>query len=629
MIKQWFQNRSIFAQLLIGAFSILAGMALLWSVADVYFLRKMDQANFRRWTAMTIAKDMADVRGAEKDFMLTDVKEHELYETGDSPNLRLHAALLAQLMNQIDNLSAPSDSDSQTLVSQLHHQITTYRTRFQGLVAVFRERGLDTQGAEGEWEEAMQAIVAKRSIGGEDVERHLVTLVDSRGDYLLDHEDADAAAIASATAAIATAGRGVPGLTAAIERLDKAFGQYVAIQKKIGNTNDEGLQGELHQSAHAIEPLLTALVSESVHDAQEARQRLTIATVVILLSGLALAAFFFYSFARALSQTTDKLGNAATEIGRGHFNVRIDIVSDNELGRLAAAFNHMTENLAALIGVVQRSGVQINTSAMEIAATSRQQQATAHEIAATTTHVGGTAKEISATSRELATNVKEVATVAERTAGLASEGHSGLARMEATMRQIVDASSAVNARLSALSEKAGNINAVVTTISKVADQTNLLSLNAAIEAEKAGEYGRGFAVVATEIRRLADQTAGATGDIEQIIKEMQSAVTAGVMGMDKFSDEVRRGVEASDQASGQLSEIIRQVQALTPLIEMVNDGMQSQANGAHQISEALSQLGSSAQQTAESLVQSNAAIEQLNDASRNLQAGVSRFTVRT
>ncbi len=161
----------------------------------------------------------------------------------------------------------------------------------------------------------------------------------------------------------------------------------------------------------------------------------------------------------------------------------------------------------------------------------------------------------------------------------------------------------------------------------LADQTNLLSLNAAIEAEKAGEYGRGFAVVATEIRRLADQTAAATSDIEQMVTEMQSAVSAGVMGMDKFSEEVRRGVEVVGQVSTQLTQIIQQVQMLTPNFEMVNEGMQSQSLGAQQISDALAQLGEAAQQTVESLRQSNLAIEQLNDATAGLQRGVSRFKI--
>ena len=167
----------------------------------------------------------------------------------------------------------------------------------------------------------------------------------------------------------------------------------------------------------------------------------------------------------------------------------------------------------------------------------------------------------------------------------------------------------------------------MTTITKVADQTNLLSLNAAIEAEKAGEYGRGFAVVATEIRRLADQTAVATYDIEQMVKDIQSAVSAGVMGMDKFSQEVRQGMQDVQQVGGQLSEIIQQVQALAPRCEAVNEGMQAQATGAEQITQALAQLSEAAQQTVESLRQSGQAIDGLNQAATGMRSGVSRFTL--
>src|SRR5262249_16618468 len=154
----------------------------------------------------------------------------------------------------------------------------------------------------------------------------------------------------------------------------------------------------------------------------------------------------------------------------------------------------------------------------------------------------------------------DVANVAEKTTSLANSGQSGLMRMKSTVQGIMEASTSITDRLSVLNEKAGNIGTVVTTITKVADQTNLLSLNASIEAEKAAEYGRGLAVVATEIRRLADQTAVSTSDIEQTVKEIQSAVSAGVMGMDKFSEEVRRGVDAVQQVSEELSQIIQQVQ---------------------------------------------------------------------
>jgi len=395
------------------------------------------------------------------------------------------------------------------------------------------------------------------------------------------------------------------------------------------STADTALEAKTAEAVAAIDPVLGSIIVESVRDSNVVRYRLIAAVPLILLLGIVLAIGFVYVFARSVSRMTTELERAANDIGQGRFTSRVRGHINNELGRLGDAFNQMADRLALLVGAVHQSSAQINTSTTEIAATAREQQATATEIAATTNQVGATAKAISATSQHLANTVRQVVSVAEETATLAGTGQAGLTQLDATMRQVSEASSAVNARLSVLSEKAGSITSVVTTIVKVADQTNLLSLNAAIEAEKAGEYGRGFAVVATEIRRLADQTATATGDIEQIIKEMQSAVTAGVMGMDKFADEVRRGVDVSDRVSGQLSEIIRKVQALTPHLDAVNDGMQSQTEGAEQISEALSQLSASVKQTADSLVQSNRAIEHLYEAAQNLQSGVSHFSVAT
>jgi len=310
---------------------------------------------------------------------------------------------------------------------------------------------------------------------------------------------------------------------------------------------------------------------------------------------------------------------------RGDFTERLALDRKDEFGILSDGLNRVADDLSDLVGQVQRSGIQANTAATEIAATAREQQSTANEIAATTAQIGATSKEISATSKELVKTMNEVSQVSERTADVAGSGQAAIARMEATMRQIMDAAGSITAKLAVLSEKTTNINSVVTTITKVADQTNLLSLNAAIEAEKAGEYGLGFAVVAMEIRRLADQTAVATYDIEKMVKEMQSAVSAGVMGMDKFSEEARRGVEEIRQVSTQLAQIIHQVQTLTPRFLTVNEGMHAQATGAQQISETLTQLSEAANQTAESLRQSNIAIEHLNGAAKGLQTSVAKF----
>jgi methyl-accepting chemotaxis protein WspA len=330
-----------------------------------------------------------------------------------------------------------------------------------------------------------------------------------------------------------------------------------------------------------------------------------------------------------VAEPLNRLVAALERMRQGDFTERLALRRRDEFGVLGNGLNRLADDLSELVGQVQRSGIQVNTTATEIAATAREQQTTAHEIAATTAEIGATSKQISATSKELVKTMNEVTQVAEQTADLAGSGHAALTRMETTMRQITEASGSITAKLSVLSEKTTNINSVVTTITKVADQTNLLSLNAAIEAEKAGEYGLGFAVVALEIRRLADQTAVATYDIEKMVKEMQSAVAAGVMGMDKFSEEARRGVEEIRQVSTHLAQILHQVQTLTPRFQTVNEGMHAQASGAQQISDTLTQLSEAAQQTAESLRQSNLAIEQLNNAARGLQTSVARFKLTT
>jgi methyl-accepting chemotaxis protein WspA len=327
----------------------------------------------------------------------------------------------------------------------------------------------------------------------------------------------------------------------------------------------------------------------------------------------------------SVSVPLNELVAALERMRGGDFTQRITSQRKDEFGLVGNGLNRLADDLSILVGQVQRSGIQVNMTATEIAATAKEQQTTTNEIAATTAEIGATSKEISATSKELDKTMNEVGQVAEDTAQLANSGQSAIGRMESMMRQIIDASSSVTNKLAVLNEKTTNINSVVTTITKVADQTNLLSLNAAIEAEKAGEYGLGFAVVAMEIRRLADQTAVATYDIEKMVKEMQSAVAAGVMGMDKFSEEVRRGVEEIRQVSTQLAQIIHQVQTLTPRFQTVSEGMHAQATGAQQISETLTQLSEAAHQSADSLRQSNMAIEQLNEAARGLQTSVARF----
>ncbi len=271
------------------------------------------------------------------------------------------------------------------------------------------------------------------------------------------------------------------------------------------------------------------------------------------------------------------------------------------------------------VSLLHRVGVHTCTSSNELAAVIHEQEATIEQQAASSNEIVASAKEISATARELSSNMNEIAHIADETSHRAEQSQQGLAQLDETMHKMVEASNAISTKLAVLNDKAGNINSVVNLIIKIADQTNLLSLNAAIEAEKAGEYGLGFSVVASEIRRLSDQTSIATFDIEQILKEMQSQVAVSVMGMDKFAEEIRRNVAEVRKIGHQITEVIEQTKTLSPRFERIFEGMQAQNIGTEQITESMSQFSEGIHQTAESIRNSRKTVTLLTEASQDVQ----------
>ncbi len=354
------------------------------------------------------------------------------------------------------------------------------------------------------------------------------------------------------------------------------------------------------------------------------------------LLAVLLATLLLLLLSRSIAAPVTDLARVAGLIAEGRLaDARAAIADTNrrrrpaadETGRLWASVSAMTESLAGLVGQVLRATSQLAATAAQIAAASREQEQVVGEFGASTGEVVAAVQEITATAQELVRTMDSVKTVTENAVRVADAGRGGLAAMDASIGGVVTAAEGVAARLAAIRKTTGAIDGVVTTITKVADQTNLLSLNAAIEAEKAGASGRGFAVVAREIRRLADQTAAATLDIERMVAEMRAAVAAGVADTETFGGAVRRGSQTVGTIGQQLAAVIGQVQALAPRFETVNEGMQAQSQGARQIGRALAQVSQGAERTAESVRQFNAAAEQLRAAARTLQEAVSVFHV--
>jgi methyl-accepting chemotaxis protein len=284
------------------------------------------------------------------------------------------------------------------------------------------------------------------------------------------------------------------------------------------------------------------------------------------------------------------------------------------------------QNLEALFVQTQRSSSQVLSSVAQLASAANQQEGLLNKQVASMHAMVLEVEEIADVALNLGTTMKHVAGMSQETAEVAGRGQENLVRLEEAMQRMESASRTSSKKLAAIAEKADNITSVVTTITKVADQTNLLSLNAAIEAEKAGEYGRGFTVVATEIRRLADQTAVATLDIEQMVQDMRTAVSSGVMEMDKFIAEIRQSVENVGTISMQLAQIIEHVQGLSPEFAGINDAMGQQSAQANHIRDNMLMLSEEMQATTESVKESFSAITQLNEAVEGLQQEMSRFS---
>jgi len=353
------------------------------------------------------------------------------------------------------------------------------------------------------------------------------------------------------------------------------------------------------------------------------RLALVAAGGLAVLAGV--AAFLARRTEVALTNSLQALWQGVDRLRSGVLDQPIQLPERNEFTVLAESLNRLGAELGELAGRLRASGGEVLTvnSGLGAALSASGQHLVEMESLAASLHVSS--RRVLNTAAELSRSIHSVSIVADQTAMLTDSSRLGLTRMGDTMHAIHRAADGINAKLGILNEKAANISQVITTMAKVADQTNLLSLNAAIEAEKAGEYGRGFAVVATEIRRLADQTAVATYDIEQMVKEVQAAVSAGSLGMTNFSADVRQSIAEVQQVTTQLAQVIKQVQALTPRFELVNSGMQSQATGGQQISDSLNQLTKAVHQTAQSLEQSNQAIEQLKNTAYALREGVARF----
>jgi len=350
--------------------------------------------------------------------------------------------------------------------------------------------------------------------------------------------------------------------------------------------------------------------------------------ISMLLIAVAVTLLIYILTRNLITKPMDKLTAAAKSVAQGDLRVKIDTGGSlNEVGVLSRSIHHMTESIREQTIRIREAVDTLNGIATSIVAASSQQDEAMRGLEGNVAQVGVSSQQISATSQDLARTMDGVKNAAEETSRLANAGQASLSGLQGAMQTLSKGTDSISEKLALMHEKAVSIDSIIATITKISDQTNLLSLNAAIEAEKAGEYGRGFSVVAREIGRLANETAISTLDISDLISEMQASVVDGVKEMDHFREGVSHGVRSADDATMQLSQVIAKVAYLSPEFDKVNEGMHFQSLGSRQISEAMADLNARAGQMSSTLSQFKAVTDQLNSAASRLIHTVSRAVV--
>ncbi len=351
--------------------------------------------------------------------------------------------------------------------------------------------------------------------------------------------------------------------------------------------------------------------------------KISVFVAVAFLIMLVLVALIVRSISKPLSAIEHLIHDIAQ--GEGDLTRRLDYTGRDELGSICSGFNMFMEKLHGIISSVANNSAQVASAATQLMATADQIATGAEEVAAQTGTVATAGEEMSATSGDIAQNCQMAAEGSNQASHAASAGAEVVNNTVNVMGRIASRVQESAKTVESLGARSDQIGAIVATIQDIADQTNLLALNAAIEAARAGEQGRGFAVVADEVRALAERTTKATREISEMIKAIQSETKGAVAAMDAGVQEVEQGTMEASKSGQALQEILEQINAVTMQINQVATAAEEQTATTSEISNNIHQITQVVHDTAKGAQESAAAASQLASTAEELQRLVRQF----
>lgn len=331
----------------------------------------------------------------------------------------------------------------------------------------------------------------------------------------------------------------------------------------------------------------------------------------------------------AITKPIGRMADVAARIAAGDLSMEhIEVRTDDEIGDLAASFNRMIDGLNEALLAAASTSEQVASAAQEVAASSEQMAAGTQEQTSQASAVASAVQEMSATVLQVAKNASSASENSRNASDTAQEGGNIVEQTVAGIRAIAESTQIVANVIDELGRRSEEIGQIIGVIDDIADQTNLLALNAAIEAARAGEQGRGFAVVADEVRKLAERTTSATKEVGATIKAIQDDTQNAVQAMERGMQEVQQGTELAGQAGEALRRIVESVDRVASMIQQIATAADEQSAAAEEIAKNVDGISSITRQTAAGAQQASAAAQQLSANAETLRQLVGRFKLR-